>query len=535
MKRVTLALIGLAVLVALGSIVLVKVLRSKPITIEQSSTGLKSLKYNGVEYLISADLQVNEVLLRRPSGQMYQGSKAGKVQEQTENQAVRHKFPWGMVDVSYAASGNQLNIKIRTENISQTDTIETLWYEPLNLQFPSKVKEYDGSNPLLVHSLGGPAILRVTYDSGSMIVAGEDPSKPLLFGFPWALDRPASTAYPLKISTGRIKSYPDSYPEIKRPIPPGSADEYNISIRFGSLKATPEELAGDVYKKYRETFPPQLNWPDRRPIGSIFLATSATNWPTNPRGWLLDSKLDVESPEGLIAFRDGLMGVADSAIRIMKQMNAQGAITWDIEGQQYAHAVSYIGDPRIVSKLAPEIDSLADEYFKRMRDAGFRVGVCVRPEQIEMNDDGKIIRQKPTSDPAAVLIDKIGYAKKRWGITLAYVDSNVNATEPTPLDASVIKKVADAFPDVLLIPEHSTPEYYAYSAPYRELRQGYASTSAGVRAIYPKAFTVISTVDGPIDQRQKDLMRAIKQGDTAMYRTWYPDPQNAKVKALFKQ
>ena len=33
-------------------------------------------------------------------------------------------------------------------------------------------------------------------------------------------------------------------------------------------------------------------------------------------------------------------------------MNAQGMITWDIEGQQFRHATTYIGDPRLVETLA---------------------------------------------------------------------------------------------------------------------------------------------------------------------------------------
>ena len=95
--------------------------------------------------------------------------------------------------------------------------------------------------------------------------------------------------------------------------------------------------------------------------------------------------------------------------------------------------------------------------------------------------------------------------------------------------------VAAAFPDVLLIPEHSNLRYHSFSAPFRELRQGYVSTPPAVHAAYPKAFTVIYTADGPLDMYHKLLQAAVTRGDDLMYRTWYADPQNEKVKSLMKR
>ena len=55
-----------------------------------------------------------------------------------------------------------------------------------------------------------------------------------------------------------------------------------------------------------------------------------------------------------------------------------------------------------------------------------------------------------------MMIDKIRYAKDRWGISFAYIDSNtVSEKDPNPVDATAMAKVAAAFPDVLLIPEYS--------------------------------------------------------------------------------
>jgi hypothetical protein len=217
----------------------------------------------------------------------------------------------------------------------------------------------------------------------------------------------------------------------------------------------------------------------------------------------------------------------------MRDMNAQGAITWDIEGEQFGSA-DYICDPRQVEAFAPEMAGVVDEYFARFRAAGMRTGVCVRPQDVKLAADKSDAVQTPVADPAALLIDKIAYAKKRWGVTLIYIYSNSNnAKDPNPMDASIIQKVAEAFPDCLLVPERGTMRYYAYSAPSGELRQGMVGTPAPVREVYPQAFSLIYTADGPLDIFRAKLISAVKHGDTMMYRTWYPDPQNKKVKSLY--
>jgi len=447
-----------------------------------------------------------------------------------QRQHLTRTFPWGTVQVTYATAHNQLNLSIQTTNNSP-DTIESLLFQPLALKFPEKLQEYDGTTPLLAHNIGDIGLVRASYGSGSIVIASEDITQPLMVGFPWANDRPHNTVFPLSVHTGRIPTYPDSYPRIDRPIPPKGTDQYDVSIRFAHADTSADKVAPDLYKRFRAAFPYELKWSDRRPIGAIFLATAGQNNAANPQGWFGDAHLNVGTPSGKADFRQRLLVLADSAIAVMKSMNAQGAITWDIEGQRFASDVSYLGDPRIVNTVAPEMADVADEYFQRFRNAGLRVGVTVRPQQLTIS--GARATQTAAADPAQLLIDKIEYAKNRWGITMAYIDSNVDADTNNPMDPAVIQKVAAAFPDVLLIPEHSGLRYYAYSAPYKELRRGEVSTSADVRGVYPNAFSLIYTADGPLDLYHKSLVKAVQEGDSVMYRTWYADPQNEKVKSLF--
>lgn len=532
MKQWILVGIGVTGVAAICSGVLIKAAKPPQVKIAMNSIGLTSLMSDNVEMLDSGEFRVEQILLRKPDGDTYPGSPYGTTSSDPGNQEITKTYPWGTVKLGYAAKNNRLTLTLTTTNTSDTETIQGVRFVPLTLRFPEKVKEYDGTTPLLAHNIGQIAAVKVSYGSGELAVVAEDMDKPLMMGFPWANNRPANTIFPLDVNTDRVESFPDSFPTIHRPIPPKSSDQYTLTLRFGRNHAKDEIMVGDVYKKFAEAFPAQLNWTDRRPIGAIFLASNSKDWPRNPRGWFGDEHLNTATAEGRSQFRKHVLDLADGSISIMRDMNAQGAITWDVEGQEFATA-NYICDPRQMETLAPEMAAVADEYFARFRAAGLRAGVCVRPQQVQLAPDKKSATQIPVADPAALLIDKIAYAKKRWGVTLFYIYANTNSKDPNPMDASIIQRVASAFPDCLLIPERATLRYYAYAAPAGELRQGVVSTPDAVREVYPQAFSLIYTADGPLDLYRANLLAAVKRGDSLMYRTWYPDPQNDKVKSLY--
>ena len=503
------------------------------VSIGWDSKGLNSLRYGGVDYLGFGDLQVNQVVLRHAHEIVNDVDTTGVITIDPAKNTLTRDFPWGKIVVEYQPSGNRLDGKVEVSNRSE-NTIDELWIQPLGLRFPSKIREYDGTTPLLTNTLGQPAVIQASYDGGVLVLASHD-GKPLQIGFPWSSDRPAATQFPLSINTGRVNMFPNSTPTIRRPIAPHASDTYTFSLRFGDRGASHATLASDVYRDFAAEFPPTLVWPDRRPIGALFLSTAAAGWPNNPRGWLQNGKLRVDTEEGIDLLKARILEYADGSIANLKQMNAQGMITWDIEGQQFPHATSYIGDPRAFETLAPEMRGIADDYFRRFRDAGLRVGVCIRPQKLVISSDRTSAHQIPVDDVTALLIDKATYAKKRWGATLFYVDSNVNPDDLNPMDAAVFKKLAAAFPDALFLPEHSRMLYYAYTAPIQELRQGHALTDPLVRSLYPKAFTTIYTADGPIDARHADLVSGVKQGDILMFRAWFNDSGNQKDSEIYKE
>ena len=267
-------------------------------------------------------------------------------------------------------------------------------------------------------------------------------------------------------------------------------------------------------------WPSHFRWPDRRPIGVLDLASDYFSSPTNPRGWFNDKTLDVTGPGGPQRFRKALDDYTDRSIAVLKRAGAQGVIVWDLEGEQYPHKITYIGDPRLLGRLAPEMDLAADEFFRRLRNAGFRVGVTIRPQQLVFGDDGQP-RQKNVLDINKLLLEKIDYARARWGATLFYVDSNDGFFRPDEIWQ--LRRVAEERPDILLIPEHHSLFYRAFSAPFEGLaRGGSPETSVWARRLFPGSFQSLYIADATNDP---DIIALAQwQGDVLLFRAWYWNP-----------
>lgn len=489
--------------------------------------GLTSLRFGGRELLHDGELRVNQAVLRRWDGTSHPADlKEGRFTADPARQEVTRSYPWGSVSCRYTVRDNRLNLDLQVTNRSE-EVLSGIFLEPLQLSFPEPPRGWDG-NPRLAHNIGSPSVIRAEYGRGTVALVNEDVGRPLLCGFPWPLDRPASRTYPLWIYTSRHASLPDSLPYIDRPIYPGGADQFHLSFRFGPAGAAEATLASDLYRRFADAYPFRLHWTDRRPIGELFLSSSDLHAPTNPRGWLNDRTVDVTTPAGLAAFHRRVLEYADTSVRILKEMNAQGMVLWDPEGQEYPHATSYLGDPR---SLPAEIEPVIDAFFQRFRTAGLRTGICVRPQRPVRGAYSPEVVQQEVPDPAANLIAKITLAKRRWGCTLFYVDSNGDPGQP--MDAAIFQRVAAAHPDVLLMPEHQNVRYYAYTAPYDELRGGVTSTPAEVRDVYPGAFTAIAVADGPIDARRAELVQAVRRGDLLLFRGWFDDSYNRKVREIY--
>lgn len=262
--------------------------------------------------------------------------------------------------------------------------------------------------------------------------------------------------------------------------------------------------------------PTLIHWPDRRPIGVLFLASNYHASDTNPRGWFNDPKLDVTGPDGAQRFRKALMDYTDRSLDVLKKTGAQGVIVWDLEGEQYPHKTSYIGDPRLLDRLAPEMAAAADEFFTRLRDAGLKVGVTIRPQQLVF-EHGRP-RQTQVLNIKQCLLAKIDYARAHWGATLFYIDSNGGVRRPD--EVWQLRSLAKERPDVLLIPEHHYLPYWAFSAPYVALRKGDSSVTASwAQKFFPGSFQVLDLNDADSDGAK--LAAAWRKGDILLFRAWF--------------
>ncbi|MGC2659472.1 MAG: hypothetical protein WA324_16065 [Bryobacteraceae bacterium] len=535
---------GLASLI-LGSLLVVGVVHSpllafsqkgataRGVAIQFNQAGLSSLTYRGKQFLSDGTFQVGDVEFQSGTGTTVPASLVGQTSVNVGLHQVTNSYPWGNISAQYIAIGSRLEITITTQNSSQS-TIATVVYSPFTLVTPQKPTNFDGIDPLVDANIGAPTVEELDYGSGVAAWVNEDPSKPLMSGFPWSYNAPTDTQFPVRINTGQDSMYPTFYPNVVRPIPPGASDTYQLSLRFGPEGSTPQSLAPDVFETFADTFPSVLNWTDRRAIGQLILATSATGWATNPRGWLLDPSIDVTTSAGIAAFHARVLQWAEYSAAQLVSMNAQGMVTWDIEGEQYPQPDgTYVGDPSQIALFAPEMDSIADAYFAVFRNAGLKVGVCIRPQNIVRAANGSSATQNYIADPTQLLINKILYAKQRWGATIFYVDSNVDPNGGVD-DANIFQRVVAAVPGVLILPEHSNLQYYAYTAPYLELDQNYTSSPTLARITYPNAFSVLSLANGDTQTNYGALLKAVEGGDALMFRGWFAAPENLVVTQLYQ-
>jgi len=146
-------------------------------------------------------------------------------------------------------------------------------------------------------------------------------------------------------------------------------------------------------------------------------------------------------------------------------------------------------------------------------------------------------------DPAQHIIEMANYCKKRWGSTLFYVDSTVTGEpkkalgednrEPGDeyvLDSRFWKRIQEACPDMLFMPENQSANYYPYSAPFDEGGHYVRSTPRRIREQWPGAFSAIhfdplrkfNPGDPPL------YAGGVKQGDILFVQPWRSDVDTAR-------
>ena len=507
--------------------------------------GLDSLSFNGQSLLVSpesGELQPHKSVFRAVLDALVPRSSSGVATPDKKADAVDVSYPWGRISCAYGKQDDRLILKLQVSNTS-SEPLKEFSLRLMELNFPRvpdggtleagmfgfgfKGPEWSFDRwPASIPSVADPVfsvpIVRADFGSGVLNFCSDDVECSVGIT---PTPNSDSTRYPLVITCRDIK--------------PGTDKVFNVSLRFGPAGAAVQDLSGDVLERYAAKYPFQVDWKDRRPIGAIFLAGPQINVPTNPRRWTMNSgEIDVTNDKGKAAFRAALLKQADNSVQVLKDTGAQGMITWDPEGEEFG-GECYYGDPRLVPTLAPEMEfkndgvkSTIDEYFEKFRAAGLKVGVCIRPQQITMVDGTPTHQAAEDEKAVQILRERIAYARQRWGCTLFYVDST--ATLYGSINPEVFKAVADAYPDILSIPENESMRYFAYSAPLNSyVHHKITSTPVGARLVYPNAFSVLMAPEGDRPEDHAALLEAVQHGDILLFNGWYMTEGALKIKKIY--
>lgn len=140
------------------------------------------------------------------------------------------------------------------------------------------------------------------YDKGVVVLVNEEVGRPLYAGVADGInDKTVGTPYPILIGSEKNAAFPTAWledPVINRTIYPGEKTSFRLSLRFGATGNTVEQLADDIYQRFADTFPMTLQWTDHRPLGMLALSSAERTSASNPRGWFMDTTLDVSTVQG---------------------------------------------------------------------------------------------------------------------------------------------------------------------------------------------------------------------------------------------
>jgi hypothetical protein len=510
--------------------------------------GLDSLSFKGQALLRSpqsGELQPSKSIFRALLDFLLPHTRSPVATAHKPTNSIELAYRWGRVSCAYRKQGDKITMRIEVLNTGP-EPLNEFSLRLMELNFPGVPRGgpleagmfgfgFQGpewpldQRPLSIPSVADPQfvvpVVPVDYGTGALNFCGDDLESSV--DVPYSTNSPVSNSYPFVVTCRGIR--------------PRASKTLNVSLRFGPAGSRVQDLSSDVLEAYAQKYPFQINWKDRRPIGAIFLAGPQINVASNPRRWVVNfGEIDITNDKGKAAFRAALLKLADNSVQVLKDTGAQGMITWDPEGEEFPGSC-YYGDPRLVPTLAPEMEfkndgtkSVIDEYFGKFRAAGLSTGVCIRPQQIAMVD-GKPVHQAADDDQAVqILREKVAYAKQRWDCTLFYVDST--ATAGRPFYPDVFQAVAQAHPDVLLIPENESMRYFAYSAPLNShVHHKVTSTPAGARMVYPKSFSVLMAPDGDRPEDHDALLTAVRRGDILLFNGWYNSDGAEKIKKLYEE
>ena len=289
------------------------------------------------------------------SGQTGWGESNNGESWNSQTKTETYNFSWGSIATQFVQNGNNLDIVVtETNNAGSGIILDGVEIFPFALHFPVDPAGFQGYTQYAITTTA-PGVSAADFGTGVVTSVLPKESQPLYGG--WKAQG-NSTYSPILTSTA-----PDGLatflPHNDVPVQPGSSFTYTASLRF-TPEGTPATVT-DAYASFATTYPSQMTWTDKRILGTAYLASSPTGggditqpggFPTNPRRYFNDASVDITSPAGLQAFQTRMLAQAASNVANAKNLNAQGVITWDLEGEQYPQTTSYVCSPDQIDAVA---------------------------------------------------------------------------------------------------------------------------------------------------------------------------------------
>lgn len=517
------------------------------------SRGLNSLTYGTTQVLTTtakADIaNISAPVFKRAAGTTYSGNSAATnvVLNATSN-TITATYAWGVLTCNYEkVDTNRLDIRFFIHNTT-ADTLTSLEGCLAGIATSAMPEILTGADAKWIYSREsgvqtmsgtitgnassletGPGVTLFGLGSSCCVAVSNlsDALRPIY----WKASGSSSELTLRWFSGARIA--------------PNKKDTCIVELAFGSSGPTHTKLkalGSRGFMNYAGCRPGNY-WPDRRPIGAHFMSsTGGTATANNPGQWFRnDPTINTTTPAGLENFRTRVCAEANTLVGSMRRTNSQGVITWDIEGGRYQN-IMYPGDPDMIDGLAPEMNykgahstAICDTFFQIIRDAGFKSGVCIRPQKVTLTN-GKA-SNKEVNDPEQETFEDVDYAYKRWGTRLFYEDSNVDELRRPEIiiPASILyRKALAAHPDVLIAGEWQTFNYYQLSTVYESYHFPPGNTPPSIRNTYPAAFSVLNwTPNDNTNYPISALTSWSQTGDILMANSWYDDPGLTQLATIF--
>jgi hypothetical protein len=205
-----------------------------------------------------------------------------------------------------------------------------------------------------------------------------------------------------------------------------------------------------------------ISWPNKNPIGVLYLGAYQYVSLTNPNGWnpAITNPDGSTNPAKLIAY-------ITAAYVNAKAQGCQSLIIWDIEGYSQQN-LTYVGDPNVI--FDPIVGAKLDGIFALAKEHGMTAGVTVRPTTVIKTLSSGYVQCEVQAGGVTQLINKIQRIQKNWPIiNTFYIDSNTSLVYPSTnnvIPGIVASNVLTNCPNILPIWELWEPQLWGWGAAY---------------------------------------------------------------------